>query len=166
MKSKGDLFLFFLSLLIFLAGCSQTSTGPTYPVTASYSGPTTLQISRDPEVVPVNTNLRTPPFAPRVITNAQAVQQLYEILIHLPEIPPTPKGGTIECGLDLGINYHLRFLRGNVLVQTAEIPYTGLCIGLGKNGGRRPTDQLWPQFSKTLGMPLCAIAYTNPTGSC
>ena len=142
---KRSCWLFALLLCLLLAACGGSSSatpaisntnstgGATTPVPAN--GPTVLHVTRtDPSV----TNNLGP--LDRTVTDVQTVQNLYHTALAL---PTHAVGSSISqsCLNDLGVIYHLDFLRGTTEVQRMNLdPGNCKILYLSKTDLRQASD--------------------------
>ncbi len=130
-------FLLLFSLLVLSCGAGSDAS-------TSFM-PTTLQVVRS-STLPGNS---FPPLS-RTITNANAVQKLYDAALALPQVSTT---GTSSCPGADGLIYHLRFLQDSTHVQQMDMGPTGCpWINVNKDDMRVPNQKFFLLFAQTLGI--------------
>ena len=135
--------MFLLILLPLLGGCGYISAAASSAVIK----PTSLQVSFVNRI-PSN---HYRPFPTRTVVDAQAVQQLYTAALTLPH----PKHVSVmNCPVDLGLEYHLRFFYQQTLMKEMVLYPTGCAsLLLGKNDSRTLTASFLQLFEQTIGVP-------------
>src|SRR6266571_3129634 len=142
--------LLLMPVLLLVLGCGTRSD------TSTSFRPTTLQVVRA-STLPDNHF----PSLSRTITNANAVQKLYDAALALPQTSTT---GTRSCPAAIGLIYHLRFLQNGSSVQQMDMGPTGCpWITVNKGDMRIPTQTFFSLFAQTLGISPSQVI-PAPTG--
>ena len=135
---RGKVLILMPILLLVLASCASSNTSTSFK-------PTTLQVVRS-STLPGNS---FPPLS-RTITNANAVQKLYDAALALPNVSST---GTRSCPGADGLIYHLRFLQNRTDVQQMDMGPTGCpWITVNKDDMRVPDQTFFSLFAQTVGI--------------
>jgi hypothetical protein len=135
--------MFLLILLPLLGGCGYISAA----ASSAVKEPTSLQVSFVNRI-PAN-HYRS--FPPRTVVDSQAVQKLYTAALGLPH----PKHVSVmNCPVDLGLEYHLRFFDQHTLMQEMILYPTGCAsLLLGQDDSRVLTTSFLQLFEQTIGVP-------------
>lgn len=132
-------------IVLLLSGCGEIGQ------TDGTTGPNVLRVTRtDP--IPGHH------FAPlnMVISDAAQVQDLYNAAYALKKIPP---GAVFHCPIDIGLEYHLVFLRGTTPVQHMDLDATGCkFLKIAPQDGRFTT----PAFQALLARMLKLSSLLSP----
>ena len=130
---------FVVSSLLLLAACSATSGPP------SGNAPDTLRVVR-----PVDAYGKHYPAFSTTVTNAAAIQQLYQAAYALPGLLP----GNVNCPAGFGLVYHLTFLYHTSVVQVMNLEADGCQnLHIGQSNVRRTTLTFLLLAAKTIGVP-------------
>jgi hypothetical protein len=143
-----------LPVFIVLASCGTPSAnkGLSSEPTATSPKPTVLHVIR-----PAVNNF---PALDRTVQDATAVQRLYASAYTLPI--PTP-GGAVNCPSDIGMVYHLEFLRNATLIQKMSLDATGCqLLQIGQTEMRFTDEAFRSLFTKTIGIPSLVPGQSHP----
>lgn len=127
--------------LLLVAACGQSGGA-----TEASNKPTALHVTLPGSQYP--TSLLHP--VDKTITDAQVVQRLYTAAISQPVVPKSP---STSCPAELPDDptYHLVFLNGRTVLQTADLEATGCqFLRFGPNDVRSPDPAFLALFQRTL----------------
>lgn len=128
-------------LLVTSTGCTNAAAAGLYT-----SAPTTLQATRI-----VNAFFR--PMSPfqRTITDATAVQRLYNAAMKLPKAPSGQV--SVNCPNDFNLHYQLRFLQNGSVVSNMDYNASGCqWLRISSSDSRITTPAFQDLLAQTLGL--------------
>ncbi|MDQ2905729.1 MAG: hypothetical protein M3Y81_19560 [Chloroflexota bacterium] len=132
--------------LFLLAACGTMNASQD-----STSGPSALHVVRTSS----NRYAKHLTSFDRTVTDATTVQQLYTAAYALPAAK-----GVYNCPKDLGLVYHLTFLRNSTSIQQMDLQAT-YCqfLEIGNKDARETDVHFITLFTKTIGLPSLIPSY-------
>jgi hypothetical protein len=146
-----------LLALLAISGCAQATAASATPTPALRGGPFVSLHAVRTSQYPQNNILAFDHTG----ADAAAIAMLYGAIVALKPFPPGP----INCPADLGVLYHLTFMRADGTQLTGEAKPDG-CEYASLNGGAHGMiityDAFWPLFVAALGIQARDLNLTQP----